>query len=296
VKYGLITIDAASGDYRNFGNKLIVWSLLRELNLPDPYVTVSMFSNLSDFYIDELNKCDFVIIPGSTVFAKDKNNSNAMLFLDRIRVNKICFCASGWAPYYEYNIDAIKNVTPPVGCRDPETLSICNSLGIPAVLVGCPTMYIPTFSKPYEHGFDVDNVFGFCRNKKSYQVDFFKKICGSSVAAIQELSDRKVADASGISSFTYNIPDVVMCFLSRCCNVYSGRLHSILPAISQNKNFMFFGDDRDSRFSLLSYIGVTIHRISDNMLPVLQNCSTVYERVQELYYNFTNFSKVYGIK
>jgi hypothetical protein len=227
------------------------------LRLPAPSASVSMFSLPSVEQIAELNKCDFVLLPGSTILAKGVGQGEATACLSRIKVPKFCVAASCWSPNFPLNEDILKHITPPIGVRDPDTLIACKKLGVEAVLVGCPTAYVSKItvlsSSPY-------SIVGFSRTDIDWQVSLFSKVAGVRVAAIQEpLFSDPIAQKFTKRTIHYSNPnDVYTCYAGASA-VYTGRLHGVLPAMSQEKPVFFFGNPNDSRFSLLKFYGIEIH-------------------------------------
>jgi len=258
MKYGLITIDQPKG---NLGNRLIEHAITTLLDIPKPHVSYSMFSIPDNKAIARLNSCDFVLLPGSTILAKAPRNSDAMAILPKINVPKICISASGWGPRFKYYTEVIKYITPPIGCRDPETVSVCKKCGIPATFVGCPTAYFDPLDLTPE-GY---TILGFARDLVNWQINMFNRLPGKKVIAIQENKfSRKFAKNVTSHIFDYGNPSIALRQYSRSSRVFTGRLHGILPAMSQRKPVLFFGDNNDSRFSLLKYFGIKINPIGKN--------------------------------
>ena len=78
--------------------------------------------------------------------------------------------------------------------------------------------------------------------------------------------------------------------------VVTGRLHSVLPAMSQHKKVLFFGDIKDSRFSLLRYFGIKINKIGDQFLIVYNNSNDYIDKVCKIRDNFHRWSTITGVK
>jgi hypothetical protein len=290
MKYGLLTIDFPKG---NLGNRLIEYALKHSLQLGAPTVSVSMFKIPTASEIARLNTCDFVLLPGSTILAKAKRNSDALHILAKIKVPKFCVGASGWGPRFKYYTSAMKHITPPIGCRDPDTLAVCARMGIPAILTGCPTAYLPKRqNKP-----DVPyTVVGFARDSIDWQMSLLRQVRGKRVAAIQELKfSTPIAKKLRCDVFNYTNPNNVMHHFSEASAVITGRLHGVLPALSQRKPVMFFGHKNDSRFTLLQYLGVHINQIGAAPDIVLQMPKDYENKVDLLHDNFLTWAKTTGI-
>ena len=254
MKYGILTIDSPQS---NLGNRLIEYALKTLLNLPAPSVSVLMFSYPSEDQIAALNQCDFVLLPGSTILAKGVGQGEAMARLPHIKVPKFCVGAGYWSPNFPLNEDILKHITPPIGVRDPDTLIACRKLDVEAVLVGCPTAYMPKITASASDSY---SIIGFSRTNIDWQISLFSRIAGVRVAAIQEpLFLDSLTQKLTKRTISYNNPSDVYAGYAGASTVYTGRLHGVLPAISQEKPVFFFGDPSDSRFSLLEFYGIEIH-------------------------------------
>ena len=297
MTYGKITIDSYGVNLKNahvnLGNRLIEHAISILLNLKPADALVSMFKIPSQVEIDKLNTCDFVLLPGSTILADAPGNSDVLNLLDKIKVPKLCVAASCWGPRYKPYVSAMKNITPPIGCRDPYTLNVCKSLGIPAILTGCPTAYLPlqknTPTVPY-------SIVGFARTHIDWQVNLFNKLNGKVVSAIQE-NKFEVPIARRVCSdiFTYEDPINVMRHYAEAKQVITGRLHGVLPALSQHKDVMFFGDNRDTRFSLLEYLNIDVCTMVNSKKITLQNKSVYSDKLAELKSNFYKWARTFGL-
>lgn len=258
AKYGVLSIDSPGSV--NLGNRLIEWALRKVLGLGMPSVKVTMFREIGDEDAASLNGCDFVLVPGSTVLADARGNSEAMRSLGRLKVPVFCTAASGWGPKHPPLVSALKHIEGPVGCRDPQILQVCRKHGKDAVLVGCPTLLMNTRfvrrpAQPY-------NIVGFARHDMQRQVRAAASLPGKVVASIQEES-HELPFALQVTShaFRYKDPDEVYRHYAEADAVYTGRLHGVLPAMSQKRPVCFFGDGSDTRFTLLKHLGVPVRAI-----------------------------------
>ena len=255
MNYGLITI----GTGVNLGNRLIEYALLRVLGLPEPAHKASMFRPLTDRDVEVFNSCDFVLLPGATILADGPGQSEALRSLHRLSLPIYCTAASGWAPRIPYHgREVLERLTPPIGARDPHTLRQLDSLGIPAMLVGCPTAYLPPLQKKPTHV-----VFGFGREQTDWQKEAmtrWRERAGlPCVAAVQEPAfGGRLADGMNMPWFAYDDMWRVYQQFSAAKQVITGRLHGLLPAMSQRRPVAFFGDEEDSRFTLVKHLGITM--------------------------------------
>jgi hypothetical protein len=275
MKYGLITIDTP---HSNRGNRLIEWALKNVLDLPEPAETAPMFEPLSDDAVRRLNRCDFVLLAGSTILADAPGNSDAIRSLHKLRVPVFCASGSGWAPYSEYlPFDVLRQITPPIGVRDPHALQYCFEQGLEAELVGCPTAYVERRKAQPDKV-----IVGFGRGQTEWQCGLFgcmNRWDSEVIVASQEPTfSVPLAGKAGLSHFTYDDPEQVYEQYSQAISCYTGRLHGALPAMSQGVSVGFFGDKEDSRFSLLKRLGVTVNTMASDYL----NLSTVNQYQKNL--------------
>lgn len=259
MKYGIITIDTPGS---NRGNRLIEYAAKKVLNLPEPSVAIPMFVKPDRSLIDLINQCDFVLLPGATILAKGKGQGETMDSLKKIKPPKFCIGAAGWHPPFKLNIKAMKRIDGPLGVRDLYTYDQCKKEGISVRLVGCPTMLLPAVTGRATIPYDI---IGFARKYVEWQVEsFFKPLALNRgkklVASLQEVShELPIARRITEHVFNYDDPAEVMRRYAEADFVYTGRLHGVLPAISQKKPVIFFGDPDDSRFTLLTCLGVPVN-------------------------------------
>jgi hypothetical protein len=282
VKWGIFSIDMGTC---NLGNRLIEHAVVESLGLPPPTVAVTMFKIPNNEQITELNKMDFLIVPGATTLANGPWQADALAILPKIKVPVVCVGSGSWNPMYRLNTKACQYMVKPIGVRDPHTLAECKQNGISATLTGCPTLFMPRISAP-EYG-DY-TVIGFARNNFQWQELFFKNLhYPNLIAGLQEIAHEKpLAEKITKKFFTYESIDEVTSWLGQCKRVVTGRLHSILPAIAQGRSVLFFGDPKDSRFSLLKHLGITIN-------PLGGPFEIWFQHEQDYIENVNNLKQVY---
>ena len=283
-RYGMFSID--SKESVNLGNRLIEYAVKKVLKLGEPAVKVSMFKIPSPEEIQQLNSCGFVLLPGSTILADGPGQGEALACLKAIRVPKFCVGASGWGPKLKPNLEAIKRITPPIGCRDPQILEVCKDLGVEAMLVGCPTAYLPFEDStlpeiPY-------SIIGFARDELKWQQLALEGVPGIKYASLQEpYFEKGFAACITDKFFDYNDPRLVMKHYGRCHAVYTGRLHGLLPALSQQKPVSFFGHQDDSRFTLIRHLGIKIKSMNGRSDLQLTDPEKYIHKLDELKYDFS---------
>ena len=276
--YGILTIDTLTS---NRGNRLIEYAIKKVLGLPELVVSISMFVKPSRAQINQLNQCVFVLLPGATILAKGKGQGEAMNSLKKIKSPKFCVGAGGWHPSFKLNFKAMKHIDGPLGIRDLHTYDQCKEAKIPVQFVGCPTMLLSEINNrstiPY-------NIIGFARGFITWQVNnLFKPLSDTCdkkiVASLQEVKNElPIAEQITDHIFDYDDPVDVMRHYAETDFVCTGRLHGVLPAISQKKSVMFFGDPNDSRFTLLSYLGVPINKIGTDPQKFKSVDSNIYDK------------------
>jgi len=284
MKWGILTIDTPSS---NRGNRFIEYSVRTLLGLPPPSVSVPMFSVPTSDNIDNLNSCDFVILPGSTILADGKKQGEAMESLQHVSVPKFCIAAGSWEPQYKLNKRILPCLTEPIGIRDPVTYNQVLKLGYKCIFTGCPTAYLDKLSVTSKKF----AVVGFARKWSAWQGAYFSSLQGPLVAAVQEERAELSAGKKLASSvFTYEDPCEVVTKYAESTMVITGRLHGVLPAMSQEKPVVFFGDAADSRFSLLTRLGIKINKIGSDWRKFTVNYPKEYTpKVAALKRNFLSW-------
>ena len=284
MKYSILSINKGSC---NQGNRLIEFALKALLGLPDPAVELSMFVIPNEDEIYKINKTDFLLLPGSTILAGDSGQSLAMACLQKVKIPILAVGCSGWEPYYSYQPEYLKYIQEPIGVRDPHALGYCEKHGKKAWLVGCPTLFLP----PLHFSTKGFSIVGFSRYDHQWQYDLLKRIPGNIVCSVQEPSaECHLARSLSLNSFDYSNPVAVMNHYAECKAVYTGRIHGALPAISQGKKVCFFGKPEDSRYSLLTYLGIKIIPIGISN-PDLELQEANKFKIEGLQKNFYDWAK-----
>ena len=73
----------------------------------------------------------------------------------------------------------------------------------------------------------------------------------------------------------------------RCHAVYTGRLHGLLPALSQQKPVSCFGHQDDSRFTLIRHLGIKIKSMNGRSDLQLTDPEKYIHKLDELKYDFS---------
>lgn len=275
MNYSLVTIATPGA---NQGNLLIEKSLNKVLDLPAPKYAFSMFSRLSDEDIDKINSTDFVLCAGSTIFAKASGNSDALADFGKVSVPKFCASASGWSPKFPVYKEALKLFDGPIGARDPHIAGVCKELGKEHIFTGCPTAYLPLENELRREDLCI---VGYGRENSGTQLKVFREF-GKKFKLFSSIQESgycgKLAETLGVLSFSYSRYEQAYKNYRKATLVVTGRLHGVLPALSQRTPVLFFGDNRDSRFTLLSYLGVPTFSLTAD-LPSMAKSS-----LEDLFY------------
>ncbi|MCD6487461.1 MAG: polysaccharide pyruvyl transferase family protein [Syntrophobacterales bacterium] len=273
-----MTIDTPES---NRGNRLIEYAIKKVLGLPEPSVSIPMFVNPRRFQIDQINQCDFILLPGATILAKGKGQGEAMNSLKKMKPPKFCIGAGGWHPLFKLNFKAMKHIDGSLGIRDLHTYDQCKKAGVPVKFIGCPTMLLPEVKESSVIPYDI---IGFARKYVDWQInDLFKPLSVNRdkrlVASLQEAAcELPIAQQITKHVFNYDDPADVMRQYAGADFVCTGRLHGVLPAISQKKPVIFFGNPNDKRFTLLSYLGVPVNELGSDPLKFKPVNSSVYSK------------------
>lgn len=241
----------------NRGNLLIEHAVRGILGLERVAYEVSAFERLPDDALRVVDACDRLVLPGATLL--DAAEHPAMLDLARLSCPKVgigvAFC-----DYAEGSkLDVARNLTPPVGSRDSYTHERLLESGIESRRVGCGTLLLG--------------------NAAGWRTDRHGPIVVSLGRGLQEPLQRCVLECAALGPPVvvlehvpalqprFELPAgatrVEMCDALQALEVYAGasvvltgRIHGLLACIARGIPVVFFGDYRDSRYSLLQDLGV----------------------------------------
>jgi hypothetical protein len=257
----------------NWGNHIIEYATIRLLSesIGPP---AHRFDSLTDAPIPADD--GFILLPGCTMLTP--GHYPALNRLGSSTTPVFCFAGSLWEPlpppgrllrsrvvgrgeHREPDLSLARRLEPPVGCRDSYTYRALRKASIPALYVGCPTLFMP------DDGVADDGyvLFSFGRRDIRGQVRASEALGKERtlIGLAHEEGDYQRALAAGWRFPLVRYEDDIELYLSyykRASAVITGRLHGALPAMAYGKPLFYFGT-RDSRTTMLDDLGVTIHPV-----------------------------------
>lgn len=310
----------------NAGNHLIEWSLREALELNEPALSFDSFKPLTDALIHRINReCRFVLSPGCTVFEPGQNE--AYMSFDAMRVPTPCFGGCFWPEKKgtasgpvamlaralnrgkrkknsKKTQNVVENLSEPVGCRDPYTHKALQNAGIEAKLVGCPTLMAPEPVTKWRHTGGKHIVMSLSRQSLLAQCKLILKLRRSwhvSVLVHEFYEKFPLRLMRDIDVIEFASAEQFMDIYAHADLVVTGRLHGVLPAIRCGTPVLFYGDRADTRFSLLSFLGITIHELSSELADAAGRSEltapegATFEKLSELRRAFVDYARSYGI-
>jgi hypothetical protein len=331
MKYAWASITKSSC---NYGNWLIEDSLKNVLDLPDPEIVFDSFRPMSDGLIKELNSTvDMVISPGCTTLQPGQNK--AFESFDRLEIPTPSFGGAVWSrgargrflayanmlsPFPKYGaipspeslselevaelLVVANKHSQPVGGRDPFTSQLLESQKIDSILIGCPTLLsavAPNAWRPIE---SKSLIFGFSRNNIFNQISLVNKLSKKwdiSLIIHEPYEERFIKYLNVKKVIRYESADQYFDEFSSAAAILTGRLHGALPGIRAGRRVVFFGNPADTRFSILPWLGVKIHRLNNLLLDIdtfeelVDPDSKVFDQVSILRERFKEYAKLYLI-
>jgi hypothetical protein len=324
VRYAWSSITEGT---RNYGNYFIEWSLKQLLSLPEADVVFDSFKPLGQSQIERINQtCQFVINPGCTSLQPGENA--AFEAFERIKVPRPCFGGCLWEYGHQTKFtQALRTVGPvrfamrakrgktpkltiarqmsrPIGSRDPYTHEMLQAGGIESILTGCPTLLSPQPVREWKPVEGRRLAVSLSRYALPMQLRLIRRLRKSwnirilihedyEKYAVQWLDNVEVVEFESVEQFfaCYRDSDAVL----------TGRLHGALPAIRYGRPVVFFGNAGDTRFSLLRYLGLPIRPLSLELAElgtfpeITRPDPAVYQQVHTLARNWVSYCRTYDI-
>lgn len=311
----------------NSGNWMIEWCLRNALALPNPEIVFDAYRRMGESLISRINEsCKLVVSPGCTTLQMGQNA--AYLAFDRINVPKPCFGGCLWgmgdigfiskfanmfAPAFTKlvkgksscpNLTVARKMSQPIGSRDPYTHAVLKENGIDSRLIGCPTLLSERFLSGWRKVSRRRVVFSFSRCSVPAQIRLITRLRKSwdVSVVIHERYEKQIVKLLGqIKIIEFESPEQFITQYSDADVVVTGRLHGVLPAVRFGTPVVFYGNPLDTRFSLVSFLGIPIRKLSTDLaelsdLPEVRTPSaSVFEKVYELRQAFAAYAKNYGI-
>lgn len=254
----------------NYGNKIIEFNVLRLLekngfSKPD-FIFQSADKNSVDRQkeiLKEIETTDFLIVPGCTTLTV-RHYPNLEFVLSNITKPVFNLGAAFAGNKSDPGIDLLEKFSQPIGVRDPFTKEYLTRNGIENVLIGCPTLFTGNNEKTeVKNSKNVVFFLGF--ETVDRQLELIKKVSEEGFhpqVVIQEESQREYIGGLPVEIIEYDVLKIIYT-LKRARMVVSARLHGALPALACGVPLFFIEAIKDTRFSLLDYLGVDMHNLQD---------------------------------
>lgn len=314
----------------NVGNHLIEWSLKRALKLGEPLLTFDSFKRLDATLAERINReCRFVLSPGSTVLEPGQNEAYGSFGV--FRVPTPCFGGCLWgarrgraeavlamvAPRWtgrlrgareeridEEKLAVARELSQPVGARDPYTFEVLRGAGIETRLVGCPTLMTERAMTSWRRTEGRHAVVSMSRDGLATQCRLIRGLRRrwKVTVLVHEGYERRVLRLiRGIEVVEFESCEQFAELYAQADLVVTGRLHGVLPAMAHGTPVLFYGDRNDTRFTLLEHLGVHVHELSSGLVEAAGRREatapegTTFEKVSELRRAFADYARGYGI-
>lgn len=242
---------------KNLGNSFIddaTWALL---DRPDR-ISASAFEPMIEREIVALSASNTVVLPGATLL--DVGEHPIALGLERISAPKLALGVAFCATDARTNLAVAEAIGQPIGSRDPFTHERLLHAGLDSELVGCTTLTIGEAERWRDPtGYVV------CSLGVGPQADLarcVKAIAHRHPVIIAEHAPSLQARFALDADVRWEAPDSlesIKALYAAAAAVVTGRIHGALPAIALGVRTLFFSDWRDSRYSLLDAMGVSVH-------------------------------------
>jgi hypothetical protein len=122
-------------------------------------------------------------------------------------------------------------------------------------------------------------------------------------ALVHEEYERRVLGlVRGIEVVQFESPEQFTELYAGADLVVTGRLHGMLPAVAHGTPVIFHGDALDTRLTLASYLGITIHSLSADLAELAGKreatapAGPTFERIAGLRKAFAAYAGEYGIE
>lgn len=280
----------------NFGNRLIDHCLREVLQLSGEEFTVNAYRRFRPDEVDEINRCDFVVLPGCTLIQRREHPG--MEDLSGVRPPMFCFGGAFFTRLFFPSPKYCRWLVGPIGSRDPFTHGFLRLYGIGSELIGCPTLFsgAATSWKAASGG---PVVFNLGRYHEPAQIKVLEEVRKRfPVRAIVQEERQRRAFPAGTEFVDFDdVPGVLRAY-AEASVVVTGRLHAALPAIANGTPVVFSQRVWDSRVSLLSHLGLKIRSPFDPALAALTAAyaegrdrpdERIFGRVRELKESFLSY-------
>jgi len=251
------SIVKISNQLANFGNGLIEYALRKSLIEPD--FEFNLLDPISDKLLQKLKMFDFVINPGATHLTPQETQSVKQLY--KLGSKLVVTGASIWNKY-PADLSLARSCYQPVGVRDPHTHKLLVNAKIPSSFVGCPVLLLDYADAQKE---DKKLVFSFSRHDVPAQIEVIKKLAEKFKVTIvcHESCELLYNVPEGIRVASGEDPETIIHEYSTASLAITGRLHGALPAAISNTPLIYFDTFKDSRSTLLSFLGIQVVKLNE---------------------------------
>ncbi|MFQ5456037.1 MAG: polysaccharide pyruvyl transferase family protein, partial [Nitrospirota bacterium] len=242
----------------NYGNRLIEYSLRKLLKLEGKeHCCINIYNYISKDDIEKINECDFIILPGGTLLQKRECAGMEQLQF----VKPLIYCFGGCfntrllfpSPKY------CKTIVEPIGVRDPFTHWHLRLYGIKSTFIGCPTMFCGD-AMAWNNSNDGPIIFNFGRKNIKAQLAIYEEIKRyARVKVVIQDEKQRLYFPNDTDFIEYSDVQSVIDEYANASVVVTGRLHAAIPAIANGTPVVFYQFIRDSRLSLLKFLGIKIY-------------------------------------
>ncbi len=301
---------------------LIEWSLQQALDLPSPLLTFDSFKGVGPEVIERINReCRFVLSPGCTALQRGQNEGYKDF--DQIRVPKPCFGGSLWmggrrgvkgmlrglfpgrarvnVANGPVDLSIARNLSEPIGSRDTFTHETLTEAKLASRLIGCPTLLGPRRVGEWRRPAGRRLAMSLSRGNVAAQYRLIRRLRRKwdiSLLVHEPYEAKLAALVGGIRTVKYESPGQFMGEYARADLVITGRLHGALPAVREGTPVIFYGDPADTRFTLLRFLGLPIHRLGQELAELADKPPVgedVFDRVYELRQAFAGYAREYDV-
>lgn len=300
MKYSWVSITKSCVNFGNFQIEFCLKKILEEHGFTQkPDFFVDGFVVNSKKIAEEVNKTDFLLVPGCTTLTV-KHYPGLQSIIENIKVPIFNLGAAFFGQPDQDSIPYFKYFYQPIGVRDPESENFLKQNNIPVKLIGCPTLFSGTAEK-FENRQTNKIVFIFGLKEIENQKEILKMLIQKKYdiqLLIQEKSQKKLIKEFNLNPIIYS-PENLMNALKDARLMVTGRLHGALPAIACGTPVFFTQTVDDSRFSLLNYLGIESFSFKDEPLEEklfrqiknleFTNSKYTFEKVKILRSAFNNY-------
>jgi hypothetical protein len=275
IAWASLTLDTF-----NYGNYIIEYAVKNLLGNIRPFITFEIFSGQTPHEVEE---ADVVFCPGATCLSITENSG--LLHVDKpilpfaaclwkkthikkrtiVLKNMESLVSSGslWSSKFrnDLNLGIVNKSIQPIGCRDSWTYNFLLQQGYQVEYVGCPVLFLNDQDDIKDDGYVAVSLPR--RNPSRFLKTVIKNFPNTLVKVlVHEPREHAISSKYPQLQFVQPKEDAryLLDFYKHASHVVTGRLHGCLPAIAYNKPVLYVSDVIDSRDSLLTDIGVKIHK------------------------------------